>query len=161
AARARLKLDEVPTKSTGAFDGDGGEVARRPFLTIRVTPCANRGPVGDAHRQRRLNPLKACHQFECKVALSMDIASEAARLRAARRRAGGSGRDDPPVRSFRTEPRAGRADRLMGLPNQVAEELRRIVGRAAVIDSANDLRIFERDGSIEGAMPDAVVLAST
>src|SRR2546427_326090 len=49
----------------------------------------------------------------------------------------------------------------MGLPNQVAEELRRIVGRAAVIDSANDLRIFERDGSIEGAMPDAVVLAST
>src|SRR5438552_17331681 len=82
AARARLKLDEVPTKSTGAFDGDGGEVARRPFLTIRVTPCANRGPVGDAHRQRRLNPLKACHQVEFKVDLSMDIASEAARLRA-------------------------------------------------------------------------------
>jgi len=30
-----------------------------------------------------LNPLKACHQFEFKVDLSMDIASEAARLRAA------------------------------------------------------------------------------
>src|SRR5436190_8436842 len=49
----------------------------------------------------------------------------------------------------------------MSLPRQVAEELRGIVGREAVIDSANDLRIFERDGSIEGAMPDAVVLAST
>jgi glycolate dehydrogenase FAD-linked subunit len=47
------------------------------------------------------------------------------------------------------------------LPSSVAEELRRIVGREAVIDSANDLRIFERDGSIEGAVPDAVVLAST
>ena len=32
----------------------------------------------------------------------------------------------------------------MGLPKQVAEELRSIVGREAVIDSANDLRIFER-----------------
>src|SRR5438445_1625418 len=49
----------------------------------------------------------------------------------------------------------------MGLSKQVAEELRSIVGRAAVSDSDNDLRIFERDGSIEGAMPDAVVLAST
>src|SRR5437899_7226714 len=49
----------------------------------------------------------------------------------------------------------------MGLSKQVAEELRSIVGRAAVIDSANDLRIFERDGSIEGAIPDAVVRAST
>ncbi len=47
------------------------------------------------------------------------------------------------------------------LPSPVAEELRRVVGREAVIDSANDLRIFERDGSIEGAVPDAVVLAST
>src|SRR5256886_2440802 len=47
------------------------------------------------------------------------------------------------------------------LAKGIAEELRRIVGREAVIDSANDLRIFERDGSIEGAMPDAVVLAST
>jgi len=47
------------------------------------------------------------------------------------------------------------------LPSAVVEELRRIVGREAVIDSANDLRIFERDGSIEGAVPDAVVLAAT
>src|SRR2546430_8808304 len=46
------------------------------------------------------------------------------------------------------------------LAKGIAEELRRIVGREAVVDSANDLRIFERDGSIEGAMPDAVVLAS-
>jgi glycolate oxidase len=49
----------------------------------------------------------------------------------------------------------------MPLAKPVVEELRRVVGRDSVIDSANDLRIFERDGSIEGAMPDAVVLAST
>ena len=47
------------------------------------------------------------------------------------------------------------------LPSTVAKELRRIVGREAVIDSPNDLRIFERDGSIDGAVPDAVVLAAT
>ncbi|MHB8612796.1 MAG: FAD-binding oxidoreductase [Candidatus Dormibacteraceae bacterium] len=49
----------------------------------------------------------------------------------------------------------------MALATSVVEELRRIVGRDSVIDSANDLRIFERDASIEGALPDAVVLAST
>ena len=49
----------------------------------------------------------------------------------------------------------------MSLAAPVVEELRRIVGRESVIDSANDLRIFERDASIEGALPDAVVLAST
>src|SRR5437879_13656876 len=49
----------------------------------------------------------------------------------------------------------------MPLPGGVAEELRRIVGRESVVDAPNDLRIFERDGSIEGAIPDAVVLAST
>src|SRR5437588_9468163 len=48
----------------------------------------------------------------------------------------------------------------MPLPESIADELRRAVGREAVISSQNDLRIFERDGSIEGAMPDAVVLAS-
>src|SRR2546429_4523659 len=49
----------------------------------------------------------------------------------------------------------------MPLPQGVAEELRRIVGRESVIDAPNDLRIFERDGSIEDAVPDAVVLASS
>jgi glycolate oxidase len=49
----------------------------------------------------------------------------------------------------------------MALAPSVVEELRRIVGRESVIDSANDLRIFERDASIEGALPDAAVLAST
>jgi glycolate oxidase len=48
----------------------------------------------------------------------------------------------------------------MPLPRGAAEELRRVVGRESVIDSANDLRIFERDASIEGALPDAVVLPS-
>ncbi len=36
----------------------------------------------------------------------------------------------------------------MAIPAAVTSELRRAVGRDAVIDSANDLRIFERDGSI-------------
>jgi len=49
----------------------------------------------------------------------------------------------------------------MPLATPVIDELRRVVGRESVIDSANDLRIFERDASIEGALPDAVVLAST
>jgi glycolate oxidase len=49
----------------------------------------------------------------------------------------------------------------MPLPITVVEELRRIVGRESVIDSANDLRIFERDASIEGAIPDAIVLPTT
>src|SRR5947207_1655884 len=57
-------------------------------------------------------------------------------------------------------PRRGASRFLTVLPRLVVEELRTIVGREAVIDSANDLRSFERDGSIEGAMPDAVVLAS-
>ena len=49
----------------------------------------------------------------------------------------------------------------MPLPLNVIEELRRITGREHVIDAANDLRIFERDASIEGAVPDAVVLAGS
>src|SRR5467141_334445 len=46
----------------------------------------------------------------------------------------------------------------MPLDRAVLEELRRVVGREHVIDSSNDLRIFERDASIEGCAPDAVVL---
>src|SRR5260370_37664902 len=46
----------------------------------------------------------------------------------------------------------------MGLEPEVINELRRAVGREHVITSSNDLRIFERDASIEGAAPDAVVL---
>jgi glycolate oxidase len=49
----------------------------------------------------------------------------------------------------------------VALAKSVVDELRRIVGRDSVIDAANDLRIFERDASIEGALPDAVVLAAT
>jgi glycolate oxidase len=49
----------------------------------------------------------------------------------------------------------------MTLEKAVVEELRRTVGRENVIDSTYDLRIFERDASIEGAMPDAVVLPAT
>jgi glycolate oxidase len=46
----------------------------------------------------------------------------------------------------------------MPLAPAVIQELHRIAGREAVITSADDLRIFERDASIEGAVPDAVVL---
>jgi len=49
----------------------------------------------------------------------------------------------------------------MPLDKRVADQLRKVVGRDAVIDAPNDLRIFERDGSIEGAVPDAIVLASS
>ena len=49
----------------------------------------------------------------------------------------------------------------MTLPEAVVGELRRAVGNDAVIVSPNDLRIFDRDGSIAGATPDAVVLASS
>jgi glycolate oxidase len=46
----------------------------------------------------------------------------------------------------------------MPIPTAAVEEIRRAVGRDHVITGADDLRIFERDGSIEGAVPDAVVL---
>jgi glycolate oxidase len=46
----------------------------------------------------------------------------------------------------------------MPLAPPIVEELSRIVGRDHVIAGADDLRIFERDASIEGAVPDAVVL---
>ena len=46
----------------------------------------------------------------------------------------------------------------MALPRPVLGELQSIVGEQHVVHSANDLRIFERDGSIAGALPDAVVL---
>jgi len=49
----------------------------------------------------------------------------------------------------------------MPLPAPVIEELRRAVGRDHVITAPDDLRIFERDGSIQGAVPDAVVLPAT
>ena len=49
----------------------------------------------------------------------------------------------------------------MSLPEAVVDELRRAVGSDAVIVAPNDLRIFDRDGSIAGATPDAVVLASS
>jgi len=49
----------------------------------------------------------------------------------------------------------------MALAAPIVEELRRIAGRDNVVASADDLRIFERDASIEGAAPDAVVLPAT
>src|SRR6266566_4964301 len=79
-----------------------------------------------------------------------------------RRAGGGSVRSarlyDPKVRSVRAQPRTRGAARLMPLTSPIVEDLRRIVGRENVINSANDLRIFERDASIEGAIPDAGVV---
>ena len=46
----------------------------------------------------------------------------------------------------------------MTITSAAVDEIRRAVGREHVITAADDLRIFERDGSIEGAVPDAVVL---
>lgn len=46
----------------------------------------------------------------------------------------------------------------MPLSPQILQELRHAVGGDHVIAGADDLRIFERDASIEGAVPDAVVL---
>src|SRR5260370_42200080 len=69
-----------------------------------------------------------------------------------------AGLHDAPLRSLRTQPRARGPAGVMGLEPEVLNELRQAVGREHVIASANDLRIFERDASIEGAAPDAVVL---
>jgi glycolate oxidase len=49
----------------------------------------------------------------------------------------------------------------MPLATPILEELWRLVGREHVISSPDDLRIFERDASIVGAVPDAVVLPAT
>jgi glycolate oxidase len=49
----------------------------------------------------------------------------------------------------------------MPLSGAVLRELQEIVGEANVVHRADDLRIFERDGSIAGALPDAVVLPAT
>jgi len=49
----------------------------------------------------------------------------------------------------------------MPLASHVIEQLRRVVGKDHVVDGADDLRIFERDASIEGAVPDAVVLPAS
>ena len=49
----------------------------------------------------------------------------------------------------------------MPLPRAVLSELGRIVGERHVVHDPHDLRIFERDGSITGALPDAVVLPAS
>jgi glycolate oxidase len=48
----------------------------------------------------------------------------------------------------------------MSLSRAVLNDLQRIVGRQHVVHQPHDLRIFERDGSISGATPEAVVLPS-
>src|SRR5205085_1101855 len=62
-----------------------------------------------------------------------------------------------PLRGLRTPPRR-RARDAMTLPRSVLGDLRRIVGDRHVVHTPHDLRIFERDGSITGALPEAVVL---
>ncbi len=49
----------------------------------------------------------------------------------------------------------------MPLSGAVLRELQEVVGEANVVHRPDDLRIFERDGSIAGAVPDAVVLPAT
>src|SRR2546427_1956806 len=69
--------------------------------------------------------------------------------------------DDAAVRSVRAQPGARGPVGLVALEHAVLEDLRRVVGREHVVEASNDLRIFERDASIEGAAPDAVVLPAT
>src|SRR5207249_230858 len=69
--------------------------------------------------------------------------------------------DDASLRALRERSRARGAAGLMPLAPHIIEELRRVVGRDHVIAGADDLRIFERDASIEGAVPDAVVLPAS
>src|SRR5260370_38391218 len=69
-----------------------------------------------------------------------------------------AGLHDAPLRSLRTQPRARGPAGVIGLEPEVLNELRQAVGRDHVIASANALRIFERDASIKGAAPYAVVL---
>src|SRR5215472_1132202 len=71
-----------------------------------------------------------------------------------------SGRAHAPLRGLRAGAPARVPDggALMALPRTALADLRRIAGDRHVIDDANDLRIFERDGSISGALPEAVVL---
>src|SRR3989442_9995148 len=69
--------------------------------------------------------------------------------------------DDAAVRSVRAQPGARGPVGLVALEHAVLEDLRRVVGREHVIEVSNDLRIFERDASKEGAAPDAVVLPAT
>ena len=61
-ARARLKLDEIPTEPPGTLDGDGGQVLGRPFLAVRVAPRPDRRAVGDLHREGGFDSLPAGHQ---------------------------------------------------------------------------------------------------
>src|SRR5579859_7628211 len=89
------------------------------------------------------------------------VAGAADRRRSGHRSARPTRRHDAPLRSIRTQPESRGPDRLMPYSPAIGEELRRIVGREYVIDNQLDLRIFERDGSIEGAMPDAIVLPSS
>jgi glycolate oxidase len=49
----------------------------------------------------------------------------------------------------------------MALSSSLLRQLRRVVGEEHVISDPLDLAIFERDGSIVGALPDAVVLPET
>src|SRR5579859_2376496 len=69
--------------------------------------------------------------------------------------------DDTTLRGLRARPTARGAAVLMALPKALLEELRRAVGRDSVISEPDDLRIFERDASIEGMAPDAVVLPAS
>jgi glycolate oxidase len=49
----------------------------------------------------------------------------------------------------------------MALTPSLLRELRRAVGEAHVVSDPLDLAIFERDGSVVGAVPDAIVLPGT
>src|SRR5262249_44355656 len=83
-ARPRLEFDEVPTEPSRSGNGNLRQLGRRPLLSIRMPPRAGGRPVGHTHRQRRFDSLTTGdHEPEFKLDFMADIATEAARLKAA------------------------------------------------------------------------------
>src|SRR5205085_5883837 len=64
AGGAGLELDEIPAVLARSLDRDVGEVARRPFGLVGVTPGADRRPVGLAARDRGLDTSPPVHGNE-------------------------------------------------------------------------------------------------
>src|SRR5207253_1426894 len=110
-------------------------------------PGSDGRTVGHVHRERRRDTLSSGHWFEFKLDLVIHMASAAARLRAAA--------EAKPLRL----PINRRVDESHHLvtPDGLSVWYTIQVSPHSRIQEA----IFERDGSIEGALPDAVVLASS
>src|SRR5581483_8517331 len=164
--KLKLALDGHRSRGRAAAGRRGGETTEAAGQSPRrrIAPRRHRRrPVGLVH-----DPGLAAQphpggglRADRPHALRRRMQRVAAPARRRRRRRGGaraSGLDDASIRGLRARPAARGTTGLMPLTSRVVDELRRAVGRDHVITAADDLRIFERDGSIEGVAPDAVVL---